>query len=481
MTITTGDSTESITAESFMNDADGVSTADGAPGSVDRPMRITVIGTGYLGAVHAACMAGIGHEVLGVDAEPDKIAALAAGRAPFFEPGLPELLARETALGRLRFTTSLAEAADFGEIHFVCVGTPQRPGSDAADLRNVEAVIDELAPHLHRDCLVVGKSTVPVGTAARVAARLVELAPVGAGAELAWNPEFLREGFAVADTLSPDRIVLGATSAQAQARLRRLYAPTLATGTPFITTDLATAELVKVSANAFLATKISFINAIAEVCEATGADVVTLADALGHDVRIGRRFLNAGLGFGGGCLPKDIRAFMARAGELGVGEALAFLRDIDEINMRCRRRVVDLARDMVGGSFLSCNVAVLGAAFKPNSDDVRDSPALKVAAAIQLEGAQVRVHDPEALDNARRVFPTLDYTREPSKACEHADVVLHLTEWNDYRELDPAALGEIVRHARLVDARNALDARRWQGAGWTIRALGRGQHTSPTT
>ncbi|MGH3775188.1 MAG: UDP-glucose dehydrogenase family protein [Pseudonocardiaceae bacterium] len=468
MTITAGDSTEVITS-----DTEGIPAADGAPGSAGQPMRITVIGTGYLGTVHAACMAEIGHQVLGVDVDPDKIAALAQGRAPFFEPGLPELLARVTASGRLRFTTSLVEAADFGEIHFVCVGTPQRPGSDAADLRNVEAVIEGLAPHLHRGCLVVGKSTVPVGTAARLGARLAELAPAGAGAELAWNPEFLREGFAVRDTLAPDRIVAGATSEQAQACLRLLYAPMLATGTPFITTDLATAELVKVSANAFLATKISFINAIAEVCEAAGADVVTVADAIGHDVRIGRRFLNAGLGFGGGCLPKDIRAFMARAGELGVGEALAFLRDIDEINMRCRRRVVDLARDMVGSSFLGCNVAVLGAAFKPNSDDVRDSPALKVAAAIQLEGAQVRVHDPEALDNARAVFPTLDYTHEPGKACEHADVVLHLTEWNDYSELDPVALGQIVRHARLIDARNTVDARRWQDAGWTIRALGR--------
>ncbi len=472
MTITTGDSAELTTS-----DADGGPAADGAPGPVGQPMRITVIGTGYLGAVHAACMAEIGHEVLGVDVDPDKIAALAAGRAPFFEPGLPELLTRATASGRLRFTTSLVEAAEFGEIHFVCVGTPQLPGSDAADLRHVEAVIDGLAPHLHRACLVVGKSTVPVGTAARLAARLATLAPAGTGAELAWNPEFLREGFAVQDTLAPDRIVLGATSARAQASLRRLYAPMLAAGTPFISTDLATAELVKVSANAFLATKISFINAIAEVCEASGADVVALADAIGHDVRIGRRFLNAGLGFGGGCLPKDIRAFLARAGELGVGEALAFLRDIDEINMRCRRRVVDLARDMVGGSFLSCNVAVLGAAFKPNSDDVRDSPALKVAAAIQLEGAQVQVHDPAALDNARAVFPTLDYTHELDKACKHADVVLHLTEWSHYSELDPVALGEIVRHPRLIDARNTLDARRWRDAGWTMRALGRAEGT----
>lgn len=440
----------------------------------DKPMRVTVIGTGYLGAVHAAGMAEIGHEVLGVDSQPERIAILAQGRAPFFEPCLPELLLKTTASGRLRFTTSLAEAAAFGEIHFVCVGTPQRPGSYAADLSQVEAVIDRLGPQLRRDCLVVGKSTVPVGTAARLAARLAQLTPPGIRAELAWNPEFLREGFAVADTLAPDRIVVGVSSARAQAALRRLYAPILASGIPFLATDPATAELVKVSANAFLATKISFINAIAEICEVTGADVVTVADAIGYDRRIGRRFLNAGLGFGGGCLPKDIRAFMAAARELGVGQALEFLRDIDDINMRCRRRVVELARQMVGGRFWGYRVAVLGAAFKPDSDDVRDSPALAVAAAIQQQGAQVRVHDPHALDNARAAVPVLDYSVEPTKACEDADLVLHLTEWGEYRDLDPAALARVVRQPRLLDARNSLDAQLWRQAGWTVRAPGRG-------
>jgi UDPglucose 6-dehydrogenase len=436
-------------------------------------MRLTVIGTGYLGAVHAAAMAEIGHDVLGVDVDEAKIDALRTGRAPFYEPGLPELLERALASGRLRFSHSLEEAAEHGEVHFVCVGTPQRAGSYAADLSHVDSVVEGLAVHLRRPCVVVGKSTVPVGTAARLAERLAELAPVGADAELAWNPEFLREGFAVEDTLRPDRLVAGVRSPRVDAVLRAVYAPLLEADVPYISTDLATAELVKVAANAFLATKISFINAMAEVCEATGADVQTLADAIGRDERIGRRFLSAGLGFGGGCLPKDIRAFMARAGELGVDQALTFLREVDEINMRRRQRVVELARSIVGGSFLGARIGVLGAAFKPDSDDVRDSPALAVAAAIQLQGGDVRVHDPEAVDNARVRFPTLDYTDDVTKALEEADLVLHLTEWRQYRTLDPAALRTVVRHPRLIDARNALDVEAWRAAGWRVRALGR--------
>ena len=438
-------------------------------------MRITVIGTGYLGAVHAACMAESGHEVLGVDVDPAKLEALSQGRPPFFEPGLPELLRHTVDAGSLRFTDSLQEAGEFGQVHFVCVGTPQQPGSYAADVRHVDAVVTGLAPHLGDGSLVVGKSTVPVGTAARLAGIVAELAP-GVDTELAWNPEFLREGFAVQDTLTPDRLVVGVTSQRADAVLREVYAPMLATGTPYISTDLATAELVKVAANSFLATKISFINAMAEVCDAAGGDVVTLADAIGHDTRIGRRFLSAGIGFGGGCLPKDIRAFMARAGELGVDEALSFLKDVDEVNMRRRQRTVDLARELVGGSFLGANIAVLGAAFKPDSDDVRDSPALNIAATLQLAGAQVRVHDPEAIDNARALFPTLDYALDVEKACERADLVLHLTEWSEYRELDPAVLAKVVRTPRILDGRNALDTARWRAAGWTLRALGRSHH-----
>jgi UDPglucose 6-dehydrogenase len=435
-------------------------------------MRMTVIGTGYLGAVHAACMADLGHEVLGVDTDTRKIAALQEGRAPFYEPGLEEILVRAVASGKLRFSTSLQEAAEFGDAHFICVGTPQLPDGTGANLSHIEAVVDGLAPYLTRDCLVIGKSTVPVGTAARLATRIAGLAPAGAAAGLAWNPEFLREGFAVQDTLRPDRIVVGLTSDAADSTLRQIYASLLDTGTPYITTDLATSELVKVAANAFLATKISFINAVANVCDAAGADVMTLADALGHDTRIGRRFLSAGLGFGGGCLSKDIRAFMARADELGVGDSLQFLREVDQINTGRRTLAIEVARELAGGSFAGRNVAVLGAAFKPDTDDVRDSPALEVARRIQSEGAVVRVHDPRATYNARRAWPALDYVEEAVKACEAADVVLHLTEWREYREIDPSELASVVRAPRLLDGRNVLPLDEWQAAGWTVRSLG---------
>jgi UDPglucose 6-dehydrogenase len=439
-------------------------------------MRISVIGTGYLGAVHAACMAELGHDVLGIDNDGQKITALAEGRAPFYEPGLTDMLVRTVGSGKLRFSTSVAEAAEFADIHFICVGTPQLPGSLGADLGHIEAVVDALAASLTRDCLIVGKSTVPVGTAPRLAARLATLTGDGVTAQLAWNPEFLREGFAVQDTLRPDRLVVGVSSDGADTALRAVYAPILETGTPYITTDLATAELAKVAANAFLATKVSFINAVADVCEASGADVVTLADALGHDTRIGRRFLSAGLGFGGGCLPKDIRAFIARATELGVAGSVQFLNEVDDINRSRRRRAIDLARDLVGGSFAGQRVAVLGAAFKPDTDDVRDSPALSVAAAIRSEGAMVRVHDPKANDSARLACPELDYADRPEKACEGADIVLHLTEWTEYREIDPAALLSVVRAPRILDGRNVLPLGQWAAAGWTVQSMGAAAH-----
>ncbi|RZT17887.1 UDPglucose 6-dehydrogenase [Mycobacterium sp. BK558] len=438
-------------------------------------MRCTVFGTGYLGATHAVGMAELGHEVIGVDIDPGKIAKLAAGEVPFYEPGLPEMLQRNLATGRLRFTTDYADAADFADVHFLGVGTPQKKGEYGADLRHVHAVIDTLVPHLTRPAVIVGKSTVPVGTAADLAVRAAALAPAGVTVEVAWNPEFLREGFAVHDTLHPDRIVVGVQrdSQLAEDAIRVLYAPLLDAGVPFLLTDLQTAELVKVSANAFLATKISFINAISEVCEAVDADVTTLADALGYDARIGRRFLNAGLGFGGGCLPKDIRAFMARAGELGANHALTFLREVDSINMRRRTRMVELATRACGGSLLGANVGVLGAAFKPESDDVRDSPALNVAGLLQLNGATVNVYDPKAMDNSRRLFPTLNYATSAAEACERADAVLVLTEWAEFLEMDPDALAATVRTKVVVDGRNCLDVKRWQQAGWRVYALGR--------
>ncbi|MYW03662.1 UDP-glucose/GDP-mannose dehydrogenase family protein [Streptomyces sp. SID3343] len=435
--------------------------------------RITVIGTGYLGATHAACLAELGFEVLGMDVDPDKVATLASGRVPFWEPGLEEVMAPHVASGRLRFTTDIAEVAAFGDVHFVCVNTPQRKGEFAADVSYVDAVVDTLGPLLERPCLVVGKSTVPVGTAERMADRLAALAPAGAAAEIAWNPEFLREGFAVQDTLHPDRLVIGVRSQRAEDTLREVYAALLAEGVPLVVTDFATSELVKSAANSFLATKISFINAMAEVCEAAGADVEQLSEALAFDPRIGGRFLKAGLGFGGGCLPKDIRAFMARAGELGADQALTFLREVDAINMRRRFRMVDLAREQCDGSFLGRRVAVFGAAFKPNSDDIRDSPALNVAAQVQLQGGEVTVYDPKAMDNARKMYPGLTFAETAFDAARGAHVVLHLTEWPEFREMDPAELGGVVAQRRVLDGRNALDPVRWRGAGWTYRALGR--------
>ncbi len=437
-------------------------------------MKISVIGTGYLGAVHAACMAEIGHQVIGVDTDAGKIATLAAGRTPFFEPGLAELLQSNISAGRLSFTTSMAEATAFADVHFICVGTPQQAGSYAADLRYVDEVVTQLALHLRRPALVVGKSTVPVGTATRLKALVAKLAHVDEGpVELAWNPEFLREGFAVQDTLRPDRLVFGVDSDASEATLREVYQPILDLGTTCITADFATAELVKVAANAFLATKISFINAMAELCEATGADVVALADAIGHDARIGRRFLHAGLGFGGGCLPKDLRGFMARAEELGVDQALAFLSEVDDINKRRRLRAVEVTTDLLDGDVSGKRVAVLGAAFKPDSDDIRDSPALDVATLLHDLGAEVRVHDPKAMDKARETRPELTYIDDPVEACRDADVVLHLTEWAVFRELDPVKLGEVVKHKRILEGRNTLDSGAYVRAGWDFRALGR--------
>ena len=440
-------------------------------------MKISVIGCGYLGAVHAACMAQLGHDVVGIDVDERKVAALQAGTAPFYEPGLPELLAEATATGRLTFSTDMADAAG-ADVHFICVGTPQAHGEFRADLTYVDAATSQLKPFLRPGDVIAGKSTVPVGTAERLADSFEE-----SGAILVWNPEFLREGFAVQDTLHPDRLVYGlptdddgvATPAgqKAKAVLDEVYATTLAAGTPLVVTDRATAQLVKVAANSFLATKISFINAMAELCEATGADVTRLADAIGFDPRIGRKFLNAGLGFGGGCLPKDIRAFMARAGELGVSDALGFLREIDSINMRRRVRMVDLAREVCHGSIVGKRVAVLGAAFKPDSDDVRDSPALSVAAQMQLQGAHVTVTDPKAIENARAKWPDLRFAATALEAAQGADVVLLGTEWPEYRALDPDELGKVVGRKAILDGRNVLDPARWRDAGWTYRALGR--------
>lgn len=435
-------------------------------------MKLSVIGTGYLGAIHATCMAHLGHEVTAFDVDENKIAMLASGMSPFYEPGFNEFLTATLESGRLRFTTSAGEAVRGATLHFICVGTPQRADTDAADMRYVESAFQSILANVDTPGVIVGKSTVPVGTA-EVLSDIAVRESTEHHLEVAWNPEFLREGTAIEDTLHPDRLVFGVSSEHAEQVLIEAYSDLINADVPYVTTDLATSEMVKVAANSFLATKISFMNAMAEVCEVVNADVTTLSKALGYDTRIGHRYLNAGLGFGGGCLPKDIRAFSARAGELGASDALTFLREIDKINMRRRDKTVSMVGALLGGDYLSKNIAVLGAAFKPNSDDVRDSPALSVAAAIHLKGAHVRVHDPKAMENARGRFPTLTYCSSWEDACRGADLVLLATEWDEYRNIDPATLAALVREPIMLDARNALDQSIWTQAGWHVRGLGR--------
>lgn len=431
-------------------------------------MKVVVLGLGYLGATHAACMAELGHEVLGVEVDPHKREMLSAGEVPFYEPGLPELLGKHIESGKLHVTASYSEAADFADVFFIAVGTPQKKGEYAADLKYVEAAIHELVPILTRDALILGKSTVPVGTAQRLGELADELAKDAVRVEIAWNPEFLREGYAINDTLRPDRLVLGAfQGGRAEEIVRKIYKPLIDDDrVPFIVTDPPTAELVKTAANAFLATKISFINAIAEICDAAGADIQAIANAMGYDERIGRRYLNAGLGFGGGCLPKDIRAFMARAGELGAAEALSFLREVDATNIRRRNRAVEVSRRACGGSVVGRRIAVLGAAFKPESDDVRDSPALNVAGQLQLQGASVAVYDPRAMRNASSLFPTLEYNDSARDCCLDADLVMILTEWTEFKELDPDEVGKWVRVRNIFDGRMCLEKNVWIAHGW---------------
>ena len=432
-------------------------------------LRVSVIGTGYLGATHAACMSAMGFDVIGVDIDATKIELLSRGKVPFYEPGLEELLQQEIASGRLTFSTDF-QAIKEADVHFICVGTPQSENSLAADMKYVDAALDAIAPICKPGSLVVGKSTVPVGTAARLRSKLLTINPE---VDLAWNPEFLREGFAVEDTLHPNRLVVGVTNDEAENKLKAIYAKNLSENTPWVRADLPTSELVKVAANSFLATKISFINAMAEVCEAAGGDVTVLAKAIGYDPRIGSRFLQAGIGFGGGCLPKDIRAFMARAGELGADQALEFLREIDSINLRARQRVIELVRKDLSDNLTGKKITVLGAAFKPDSDDVRDSPALDIAVQIAAAGAQVTIHDPKAIAPAKKRFPALGFAEDVEVALKGADLVLHLTEWKLYRELDPAKVKALVASPIIIDGRNALDREAWIAAGWKFRALGR--------
>ena len=432
-------------------------------------LTLSVVGCGYLGATHAACMSSLGFTVVGVDTDPEKVALLQSGKLPFYEPGLDTLLEQEMKTGRLSFTTDFSAVKD-ADVHFVCVGTPQVKDGLAADLTYVKSAVSAIAPYLKDGSLVVGKSTVPVGTAQALRNELAKIAPQ---ADLAWNPEFLREGFAVEDTLTPNRLVVGVANDRAEEILKEVYEPVIALGTPWIRADLPTSELVKVAANSFLATKISFINAMAEVCEAAGGDVTVLAKAIGYDPRIGSRFLQAGIGFGGGCLPKDIRAFMARAEELGAKQALEFLREIDAINLRARQRVIDIVRNVLSEDLTQYKIAVLGATFKPDSDDVRDSPALDISVQLHAAGAEVVIHDPQGIEPARKRFPNLKYSEVIEDAIKDADLILHLTEWKEYRRIDPAGISSLVKGKVIIDGRNMLDRTMWRSAGWKFHALGR--------
>jgi UDPglucose 6-dehydrogenase len=455
------------------------------PSGAARP-RLAFLGTGYLGATYAICFAELGYEVLGCDVDEAKIAKLQGGQVPFHEPGLDELLRGNLASGRLRFVTSYAEVADFADVHFICVGTPQRGDGMGADLSYVETSVSNLTRHLRRRALIVGKSTVPVGTAEWIEQLVAKHTDPALQIEVAWSPEFLQEGFAVEDVLRPNRIVVGVKSKWANAMLYAAHkgvfdlAATEDREVPLVVTDFATAELVKVAANAFLATKISFINAMAEICEVAGGDVTQLARSIGYDPRIGNRFLQAGVGFGGGCLPKDIRAFQARAQELGAGEALRFLHEVDLVNIRRRGKVLQLAAELLGrkagpaGPDLSgTRIAVLGAAFKPNSDDVRDSPSLAIAAGLAKAGADVRIYDPQGMTNAKEAQPSLTFERSMADAVTDAELVCVLTEWAEFRNADPNALGELAAGKLVIDGRNCLDSSLWARAGWQYRGMGR--------
>jgi len=466
--------------------------SSGNPQHMTRP-RLTFIGTGYLGATYSICFAELGYEVLGVDVDARKIEMLSRGEVPIHEPGLDDILRRNLDAGRLRFTTDYTEAAAFGDVHFICVGTPQRADGLGADLSYVEAAVTSLVPHLTRRTLIVGKSTVPVGTAAWVEQLANKYAPPGVEVEVAWSPEFLQEGYAVEDVLRPNRLVLGIRSSWAHEMLLAAHkgvfdlAAAEDREVPVVVTDFATAELVKHAANSFLATKISFINAMAEICEVTGADVTQLARAIGYDDRIGKKFLRAGIGFGGACLPKDIRAFQARAQELGAGEALRFLHEVDLINQRRRTRVVQLAAELLdrpygpaGPDLTGFRIAVLGATFKPGTDDVRDSPALAITRKLHRAGAHIALYDPKGMANARREQPELEYAESMVEAVTGADLVCVLTAWEEFRYADPVQLGGLVRGRRVIDGLNCLDQPLWTAAGWEYRGMGRPTLPSPS-
>ncbi|MFD0213532.1 UDP-glucose dehydrogenase family protein [Streptomyces hirsutus] len=437
-------------------------------------MRVSVIGCGHLGIPHAAAMAELGHEVIGVDVDQTKVDRLNAGECPIYEPGLPELLARHTASGRLRFTTDIRDAADFAELHFIGVGTSIDADGRSYDTGQVYGAIRQLAPHLTRTCTIVGKSTVTVGTTSQVTALAQRLAPVGTGVDVVWNPEFLREGHAVEDTLRPDRLIAGLTTAEAEKTIRAVYAPILDAGVPLFVCDPQTAELAKGAANTFLGLKISYINAVADMCEAAGGDISQIVEILGIDPRIGSGSMRPGIGYGGGCLPKDIRAFTASARQLGATEAATLLRAAEKLNETRTDIAMDLIARALGDRLIKgARVTVWGAAFKPGTNDVRESPALALAQALQQAGGTVTVHDPQAVATAVIRNPEFDYTDDLPASLDGADLVVLATEWPEYGQADPGVLVGRPTTPLLADCRTTLDPEPWRAAGWTVQQLGR--------
>jgi UDPglucose 6-dehydrogenase len=437
-------------------------------------MRIAMIGTGYVGLVSGACFSEFGVSVTCVDKDADKIARLQRCEVPIYEPGLDQLVAVNKAAGRLAFTTDLRAALDGADAVFIAVGTPSRRGDGHADLTYVFAAADEIAEALAErpgnQTVVVTKSTVPVGTGGQLAAILAKRLPAGAF-DVASNPEFLREGSAIQDFMRPDRVVIGTDSEHARTVLRALYRPLYLLETPVVFTTIETAELIKYAANAFLATKITFINQVADLCEAVGADVQDVARGIGLDGRIGRKFLHAGPGFGGSCFPKDCAALVRTAEE--AGRRMTMVEDVLEINDSRKRGMADRIIAACGGTVAGKTLAVLGLTFKPNTDDMRDSPSLSILSPLIEAGATIRAFDPEGMAEAKKLLPGLDYCGDAYQAIEGADALVLVTEWNEFRALDLARVKDLLRRPIVIDLRNIYQPDEMMSAGFTYHSIGR--------
>jgi len=434
-------------------------------------MKITIIGTGYVGLVTGACLSEFGHDVTCMDKDQAKIDRLLAGSIPIYEPGLDVLVKKSTHEQRLHFTTDLQDAVNQSSAVFLAVGTPShRRGNGYADLTYVYEAARELAPHLRDYTVIIDKSTVPVGTAQQVK-RIVHTENPAADFDVASNPEFLREGAALSDFMRPDRVVIGSEAERAIAILKKIYNPLYLRDIPFVITSPETAELIKYASNAFLATKISFINEMSTICEAVGADVTALAKAMGLDGRIGGKFLHPGPGYGGSCFPKDTLALLRIAQEHGTASRL--VEATVEVNSAQKARMVKKIRDAMGGSASGKTIGVLGLTFKPETDDLRDSPALSILPPLAEKGARIQAHDPAGMEEAKKLMPDLQYVDSPYEACQNADALVLLTEWNQYRALDLAKVKSLMKTPVFIDLRNVYDPAQMTELGFQYHSIGR--------